>query len=77
MKFDINYKLSKKEFNRGLRFPKEFSKDFAEFIGIHFGDGHLQIKPRRYYAVSYSFNIRDKQYSFYVKDIFYRFLTLI
>lgn len=76
MKFDTNFKLSKKELNRGLKFPKEFSKDFAELIGIHFGDGHLQIKPGRYYAVSYSFNIRDKQYSLYVKDIFYRLFNI-
>jgi len=71
MKFDVNFKLSKKDFERRLRFPKEMSKELSELIGIHFGDGYLQIKPSRYYRIYYSFNIRDKAYILYVKNLFY------
>jgi len=52
------------------------SEHLAELVGIHFGDGSLQIKPARYYRVYYSFNIRDKTYFLYVKDVFYKIFNI-
>lgn len=71
MNFDFDIKLSKSELNKGLILPKLMSKELAEIIGIHFGDGYLQIKPQRYYRIYHSFNMRDREYTTHVKNLFY------
>ena len=76
MKFDVNFKLGRGDLKRGLTFPKEMSNDLAELIGIHFGDGYLQIKPNRYYRIYHSFNIRDQEYTIHVKNLFYHLFNV-
>jgi intein/homing endonuclease len=72
MKFDKNnFQLNKCDIKKGLELPKKMSKELAELVGIHFGDGCMNISNFTY-RVYYSFNMRDKEYLLYVKDLFYR-----
>ena len=42
----------------------------AEYLGIHYGDGHLS-KPLNYtYRIHITTNIREKEYALFVQRIF-------
>ena len=38
------------------KIPKEMSKEFAEELGIHVGDGHMSFRPYSY-CVTYEYSI--------------------
>lgn len=49
MKLDLSkIKLSKSDLKRKIIFPKQISKDLAEFIGIIIGDGYIYHKTNHY-----------------------------
>lgn len=70
MKLNNNFQLNKCDSKKELQLPKEMSKELAEFVGIHFGDGCMHISNFTY-RIYYSFNARDKEYVLYVKNLFY------
>lgn len=70
MKLNNNFQLNRCDRKKELKLPREMSKELAEFIGIHFGDGCMHISNFTY-RIYYSFNVRDKEYVFYVKNLFY------
>lgn len=75
MKINNNFQLTKYDFLNKLNLPGEMSPELAEFVGIHFGDGCMNISSFTY-RLYYSFNARDKEYILYVKDLFYRLFNV-
>ncbi len=42
----------------------------AEYLGIHFGDGHLSLPVNASYRLTVSLNLRDKKYAEYVSGLY-------
>lgn len=70
MKFNNNFQLNKKDLEKGLKLPKEMSKELAELIGIHFGDGLMDNRHNYTYRIYYTCNISEKQYANYIINQF-------
>ena len=43
----------------------------AEYLGIHFGDGHLSLPANCSYRLTVSLNLRDKGYADYVQELYH------
>ena len=65
MKFDLSQ--TKLIHRRTLKFPIKMSKELAELIGIHFGDGSLYKDLNHNYTLSYAGNLKkDRDYMNYI-----------
>jgi len=70
MKFDLSQ--TKLIHRRTLKFPIKMSKELAELIGIHFGDGSLYKDLNHNYTLSYAGNLKkDRDYMNYIDFLFY------
>lgn len=59
-----------------LKHPK-LSRELAELVGIHFGDGSLYRDNRYNYNIVYAGNLKkDKEFMNYVNRLFFNYLTL-
>ena len=52
-----------------VNLPDNLTNDFAELIGIHFGDGNIHVKESSY-RLSYCFNINEKDLIKNTKSLF-------
>ncbi len=52
-----------------VNLPSHMSVELAEFLGIHFGDGSIQINKNTY-RIAYCFNIKEIQLIEYTKILF-------
>jgi hypothetical protein len=48
---------------------QEMNEDFAEFLGIMFGDGCLYLDKKGKYQTAIAFNKKEKDYLYYVKKL--------
>ena len=72
MKFHHSFQLSKLDKKKGLKLPEEISEEFAEFLGIHLGDGSMSKDYRYTYKVTYACNSVEVQYAQHITDLFER-----
>jgi DNA-binding transcriptional regulator WhiA len=75
MTFKHTIELSRKDVEKGLKFPAEMSPELAEIIGIHFGDGCMT-HHKTTHRILYSFNSRDKLYVDYVSSLFWKIFNI-
>ncbi len=69
MKFHHTPVLSKRDVEKGLKFPDEMSENLAEIVGIHFGDGSMS-KHNSTYRIRWCLNTRDVLYANYTLILF-------
>jgi len=68
MKFDLSkVGFSKKDIKYNVTLPSSMTKELAYFLGIHLGDGTMNLYRKYDYYISYSGHIID-EYLFYTKD---------
>lgn len=77
MEFDLSQiELNKKDLEKGLKLPTKMSKELAELVGIHFGDGRMSKDINYTYVIDCTLNRRDIQYAEYVKELFYKIFNI-
>tara|TARA_Y100000310_G_scaffold146303_2_gene145619 strand:- start:3988 stop:4635 length:648 start_codon:yes stop_codon:yes gene_type:complete len=76
MKFRKNIKLNTNDLKKSLKLPLQMSKELAEFIGIHFGDGYMKRRERGTYDLHYSINLRDIEYANHINTLFYSLFNI-
>ena len=69
MNLDISkVKFSKRDIKNKIKIPKKLNKSLAYLIGIHLGDGTMNLYRKYDYYISYSGHLKD-EYVFYTKHL--------